>query len=77
VKTPEVSKDMTVLVPGQMAPTLPTQEEPAGRRKRKISLGDVCVYLAFHSCINEEDDLKIEMLMPDDNLYNIHFLVIK
>ncbi|WAR18507.1 WDR43-like protein [Mya arenaria] len=40
VKTPEVSKDMTYLVPSQLAPALPTQE-PASRRKRKVSVGEM------------------------------------
>lgn len=41
VKTPEVSKDMTLLVPGQMAPQHPTQEQTTSRRKRKASVGEV------------------------------------
>ncbi|XP_053393117.1 WD repeat-containing protein 43-like [Mercenaria mercenaria] len=41
VKTPEVSKDMTVLVPGQMAPQPPTQEQAGRRRKRKASVGEM------------------------------------
>jgi hypothetical protein len=45
VKTPEVSKDLTVLVPGQMTPIPPTQEQTGNRRKRKASVGEV-------SCIN-------------------------
>lgn len=40
VKTPDVSKEMTLLVPGQMAPSLPTQEQTT-RRKRKTSVGEM------------------------------------
>ncbi|XP_060593577.1 WD repeat-containing protein 43-like [Ruditapes philippinarum] len=41
VKTPEVSKDLTVLVPGQMTPIPPTQEQTGNRRKRKASVGEM------------------------------------
>lgn len=44
VRTPEVSKDMTLLVPGQMAPQQPTQEQATSRRKRKASVGEVTRY---------------------------------
>ncbi|KAK3599161.1 hypothetical protein CHS0354_040999 [Potamilus streckersoni] len=40
VKTPEVSKNMTVLVPGYMAPSAPSQDERQ-RRKRKPSVGEM------------------------------------
>lgn len=40
VKVPEISKDLTVMVPGHMVPNLPTQESGA-RRKRKTSVGDM------------------------------------
>ncbi|KAL4237474.1 WD repeat-containing protein 43 [Mactra antiquata] len=41
VQTPGVSKEMTLLIPGQMAPSLPTQESQPNKRKRKASVGEM------------------------------------
>lgn len=44
IKTPEVSKDLTVLAPGFMAPERPTQDETAvKRKKRKLSVSEMTI----------------------------------